>query len=127
MKQTLLYIELKSGQGDRGPAWIGLARLSKSGRTVYFDGHALKRHGRGGMGNHYCLESGAEYWVSGPKKDGHDRHWAGSGPVMVEARAAAEYLAFRGLSRLDPKRHLVTDDVCATDVSKFNELENPTK
>ena len=125
MKQKLLYIELKSGQGDCGPAWIGLASLSKTGRTVYFNGRALKRLGGQGIsGNHFCLETGAEYWVSGPKKDGCDRHWAGSGPIMVDARAVAEYLAFRGLNELHPKTHRVTSDISVTDISKFNDLEN---
>lgn len=34
MKQKLLYIELKSAQQDSGLAWIGLATLSKAGRTA---------------------------------------------------------------------------------------------
>ena len=31
--QKMLYIELKTNQGDRGPAWIGLASLSASHRA----------------------------------------------------------------------------------------------
>jgi len=127
MKQKLLYIEHKSGKRDRGPAWIGLATLSRSGQTVYFNGRALKRSGgQGTSGNHYCLESGDEFWVSGPKKDGSDRHWAGRGQVLIEARAVAEYLALRRLTKLDPKHHRVTSEVSATDISKFNDLENQT-
>jgi len=42
-RQELLYIELKADHSDRGPAWIGLATLSRSARTVYFHGKALKR------------------------------------------------------------------------------------
>ena len=42
MKPKLRYIELKSGFGDNGSAWIGMAEFSKSGRTVYFNGKALK-------------------------------------------------------------------------------------
>jgi hypothetical protein len=37
------YIELKSGYHDDGPAWIARVLVSKSGRTVYFNGKALKR------------------------------------------------------------------------------------
>ena len=42
MKSELKYIELKSGFGDTGLAWIGMAEFSKSGRTVYFNGKLLK-------------------------------------------------------------------------------------
>ena len=41
----LRYIELKSGHGDSGPAWIARVTLSRSGRTVYFNGQALKQAG----------------------------------------------------------------------------------
>ncbi len=125
MKQKLLYIELKSGQADHGPAWIGLATLSKSGRTVYFNGRALKRSAGGGVsGNHNCIETGDEFWVSGPKKNGCDRHWAGGGLVLVAADAVSEYLAFRGLEELDPKQHRATSDVLTTDIKKFSDIEN---
>lgn len=124
-KHKLLYIELKSGHGDSGPAWIGRATLSKSGRTVYFNGRALKRLGGQGIaGNHFCLETGDEYWVSGVKKDGCDRHRAGGGTVMIDARVVAEYLAFRGLSQLDSTCHRVVSDIRDTDITKFHDLEN---
>ena len=58
-----------------GPAWIARVKLSKSGRIVYFNGKALKRAIGGGIsGNHVDLQTGEEYWVSGVKKDGLDRH-----------------------------------------------------
>lgn len=127
MKPKLLYIEHKTGHGDSGPAWIGLAAMSKSGRTVYFNGRALKRSGGQGIsGNHYCLETGDEYWVSGPKKDGADRHWAGGGAVLVAADAVDDYLALRGLAKLDQKQHRVTNDIRTTDIAKLNELEQRT-
>ena len=85
-KYCLMYIELKSGHQDNGPAWIGRAKLSKSGRTVYFNGRAFKRAVRGGIqGNHFDFETGEEYWLSGVKKDGTDRHWAGTGKIKIDA------------------------------------------
>src|SRR5262245_5530489 len=39
----LKYIELKSGYADNGPAWIANVSISKTGRTIYFNGRALKR------------------------------------------------------------------------------------
>jgi len=32
-----------------------------------------------------------EFWISGVKKNGQDRHWAGSGLVGVDPDAAAQY------------------------------------
>ena len=71
MKPQIKYIELKSGYSDDGPAWIGLVTFSKTGRTVYFNGKAFKSlKPKGISGNHYDLETGEEYWISGVKKTG---------------------------------------------------------
>ena len=125
-RQKMLYIELKSNSADQGPAWIGLATLSGSGRTIYFNGKALKRIPRGGIsGNYYDLETGEEYWISGVKKDGSDRHWTGGGVVMVDSRVLEEYLSLRGLSELNSRTHQVTS-VDESDISRFHEMENET-
>jgi len=84
---VLRYIELKTGYADNGPAWIARVKLSKSGRTIYFNGKALKRAARGVSGNRYDVQTGQEYWVSGVKKNGLDRHWAGSGIVSIGIRS----------------------------------------
>ena len=47
--------------------------------------------GSGIRGNYVNPETGIEYWVSGPKKNGQDRHWAGAGPVYVEPDVQEEY------------------------------------
>ena len=121
----LRYIELKSGYGDSGPAWIAKVKLSRSKTTVYFNGRALKKAKGGGIsGNYFDLESGDEFWISGIKKNGEDRHWAGSGIVLVEASVVEEYLAARNLQALDQKQYAVTDSIIQTDIAKFNELEN---
>jgi hypothetical protein len=92
MEPRMMYVELKTGWNDDGPAWIGRVTFSKSGLTVYFHGRALRRIKGGGVkGNYRDVESGEEYWVSGPKRNGNDRHWAGSGPVEIDEDAAAEY------------------------------------
>jgi len=88
--ERIMYVELKSG-GDSGPAWIGRVRTSKTGRTVYYRGRTLRRK-QGIAGNHIDIESGDEFWISGVKKDGTDRHWAGSGPVDIDADVLDEYL-----------------------------------
>ncbi len=119
------YIELKSGHGDRGPAWIARVRLSRSKTTVYFNGRALKKAKGGGIsGNYFDVESGEEFWISGVKKNGEDRHWAGSGIVLVEASAVAEYLSLRSLQALDLKHYEITESIVQTDIAKFKDLEN---
>lgn len=98
LRRTIRYVELKSGHGESGPAWIGWVELSKTGRTSYYRGRALKRS-RGISGKHVDEETGEEYWISGVKRNGQDRHWAGSGPVVLDPDAADEYE--RIISRLD--------------------------
>ena len=119
----LKYIELKSDQNDKGPAWIARVTLSKSGNTVYFNGMALKRRG-GISGNHVDIESGNEYWVSGVKKDGSDRHWAGSGRIAIEESAVPEYLSIVGKSTLDRTRLETISDLPETDIQRLYKLEN---
>src|SRR5262245_61057582 len=121
----LKYIELKSGFADNGPAWIAHVKLSKSGRTVYFNGLALKRAG-GGLpgGNHYDLATAQTYWVSGVKKNGADRHWAGSGKIAIETSAVPEYLRITGQAVLDRGRFIVVPDFPEADPAEFTGVEN---
>src|SRR5262245_46874489 len=121
----LKYVELKTGFADNGPAWIARVKLSKSGRTVYFNGHALKRAG-GGLpgGNHYDLATGQTYWVSGVKKSGADRHWAGSGTIAIETSAVPEYLRITGQPVLDTRRFMVVPDFPEPDPAQFTGVEN---
>ena len=124
MKPELKYIELKSGFGDNGPAWIGMAEFSKSGRTVYFNGKALKNSNAQRIaGNYYDIENGDEYWISGIKKNGTDRHWAGGGKIMIDRKLVNEYLNLVDFNILDKKRFELTD-ILPTDKQKFAEIEN---
>lgn len=126
MAQTrLLYIELRTGYADNGPAWIAKVQVSASGRTVYFNGKALKRSvGQGNVGNHYDLETGDDYWLSGVKQDGSDRHSAGSGKIKIDRAAVDEYLAHVGRKQLDSTRFEICDDLIATDIQRLNAIEN---
>ncbi|MCX5659536.1 MAG: hypothetical protein NTW19_07405 [Planctomycetota bacterium] len=80
----VLYVEQKTdgnrNLADRGPAEICEVTASKTGSTIYYKGKSLQRI-RGIYGNYRCVEDGNEYWVSGPKTRGSNRHWAGGGPV----------------------------------------------
>ncbi|MEM8735496.1 MAG: 1-deoxy-D-xylulose-5-phosphate synthase, partial [Planctomycetota bacterium] len=93
-KTRIMYIECKTGSGDRGQARIGRVSFSASGKTIYYNGRAFQScAGQGISGNYFDVETGDEYWISGPKRKGGDRHWAGGGPVRIDADIAGEYWA----------------------------------
>jgi hypothetical protein len=68
----LKYIELKTGYNDNGPAWIGRVRASKSGRTLYFNGRALKQEYAARLGTTSNLTTGEFFWVSDIKRNSQD-------------------------------------------------------
>ncbi len=125
MKDQIIYVELKSGYSDNGPAWIGKGSRSKSGRTIYFNGKAFRSlGGQGVQGNYHDIETRDEYWISGVKKNQEDRHWAGSGIVMIDESVVEEYLALTGSSSLDPKRFKIVQLDHSDVVDRTHELEN---
>ena len=110
MKSRMMYVEHKSHQNDKGSAWIGRVFFSKTGRTLYFNGMAFQSlKGSGGYANYYEMESGEEYWISGVKKSGGDRHWAGSGIIAVGRDVVDEYLATTGWQTLPASQFVVVD------------------
>jgi hypothetical protein len=126
--KLLRYIELKSGYSDNGPAWIGYVTPSKTGRTLYFNGRGLvklKGQRRGASGGNYVdMETGESFWVSGVKKNGQDRHWAGSGKVLVEAVAVREYLKTIEAKSLDTSRCELTNAIRETDIERLSQFAN---
>jgi len=126
--KILRYIELKSGFSDNGPAWIGYVSQSKTGRTLYFNGRGLmklkgQRRGESG-GNYVDMETGESFWISGVKKNGEHRHWAGSGKILIEAAAIPEYLDTIGAERLDESQCEVTNTIRETDIERLSRLAN---
>jgi len=120
MNLQLKYIELKTGHAHNGPAWIGYVELSKSGKTVYFNGKALNGNGHGACSD---KQTGEIYWVSGIKKNGQDRHHYGNGKIQIDRNAITEYLTIMGLDKLDPRKYIEVE-ILKTDKSKFTEIEN---
>jgi hypothetical protein len=98
MKSEIKYIELKTGYNDDGPAWIGVVEYSKSGKSMYFNDHCFLGNGHG-----LCTdcESGQSYWISGIKRNGQDRHWAGTGKIQIEKNIINTYLQLSGIENLD--------------------------
>ena len=122
MKPQIKYIELKSGYSDDGPAWIGKVEFSKSGKSVYFNDHAFKGNGHGGCTD---IESGKIYWITGIKKDGQNRHWAGTGKIMIDKDVVSEYLKLIDSETLDLNKFEVVE-IMKTDKSRFVFIENET-
>ena len=97
----IMYVECKATEDGRGSARICRVTFSKSGRTIYSGGRKLQSlRGSGVYGNYADVNTGIEYWVSGPKKNGQDRHWAGGGPVKVDADCVDEY--WRDIRNCEP-------------------------
>jgi hypothetical protein len=94
MKSRIMYIELKSGDAERhrGPARIGRVTFSKSGKTIHYRGKKFRSLKGSGLRANYCdVDTGDEYWISGCKKNGQDRHRAGAGSVEIDRDVREQY------------------------------------
>jgi len=90
-RTRIMYIEDKS-DGLNGPARIGRVTFSTSGRSVTYAGREFLRVGNGYKHNHVDVETGAPFWISGPRKDGADRLYPQStAPVEIDTDVAEEY------------------------------------
>ena len=71
-----MYIEDKS-DGLVGPARIGRVTYSKTMKSLTYRGREFTSlRGTGFKANFLDVESGAQYWISGCKKDGLDSLYA---------------------------------------------------
>ena len=91
VKSRIMYIEEKSELN--GPARIGRVTFSKTGKSLTYGGRTFQSlKGRGFKANYYDIETGEEFWISGPHKDGQDRLYGGNvPPVEIDADIADEY------------------------------------
>ena len=126
----LKYIELKSGYNDNGPAWIGRVKVSRSGRTVYFNDHAFQMQNGAWAyssgSNFFDVETKELYWISGVKKGGTDRHWGGSGygRIRIARDAVEEYLTITGKKEIDTRRLEIVDIPPRYPVERIQKLLN---
>jgi hypothetical protein len=89
MKKTrIMYIESK-GDGITGPARIGRVTFSKTGRSLYYRGHAFFKAQASSKANYMDAVTGEAYWISGCKKDGTDRLY--SGTIEIDDDVCEEY------------------------------------
>jgi hypothetical protein len=85
--KRIMYIECKRG-GLNGPGRIGWVEFSKSKRSYRYADRVLRRCA-GYKYNCIDTETGEEYWVSGPKRDGTDKLYGGV--VEIDEDARIEY------------------------------------
>lgn len=124
MKSRLIYVELKIGYNDDGPAWIGKGFFSKTGQTIYFNGLVFLKGERHSSGNHLEFLSGDSYWISGIKKNGGDRHWAGGGRIKIDKEVVAEYLDITKLPKLPNHIFEIVELNNNPTIVEFNAIEN---
>ena len=87
----IMYIECKAG-GLTGDARIGRVTFSKTGRTLYYRGQRFQSlKGAGFKSNYYNVDSGEDYWISGPKRNGGDALYGGSTPIEIDEDVREEY------------------------------------
>ena len=86
----IMYIECKAGELE-GEARIGRVTFSKTGRTLYYQGQKFQSlKGKGFKSNYYNVETGEDYWISGPKRNGCDRLYGGAN-VEIDEDVRVEY------------------------------------
>lgn len=97
-----MYIECKAA-GLSGPARIGRVTFSKTGKTLYYRGRTFQSlKGAGFKANFYDVETGEEYWISGPRKDGADRLYGERAAVEIDVDVRLEY--WRDIGGLPERR-----------------------
>ena len=90
---------------------------------VYFNDHAFQRHS-GEYSNYIDVETQEEYWISGVKKNGEDRHWAGGGIITIDEKAVDLYLSITGMKELPKSRYRIKNIPEAFPVERINALLN---
>jgi len=86
-----MYIECKDNTLD-GPARIGRVTFTRTGATLrYKDLEFRSQKGSGFKSNYFEVESGTEYWISGPRRDGADRLYVSNIPVEIDEDVREEY------------------------------------
>ncbi len=120
MQRKLVYVELKSGYDDNGPAWIGYGLVNRTGKTIYFNGTALQK-GNGVSGNYFSGED--EYWVTGIKKNAEHRYPWGNGKIQIDKDAIAEYKELTGLKELLKSKYEIVQ-LDNTTHAEYHERQN---
>ncbi len=91
--------------------------------TVYFNNKAFKRS-IGAGSNFYDIETGDQYWISGVKRNGEDRHWAGRGKISIDRKVVDDYVKIIGGEELNMSKFEIVEINEVRDKNRFLEIEN---
>ena len=119
----LMYVELILDFSHTGPAWIGHGEINRSRKTIYFNGKVFGK-GRGRIGNYVDIDDRNEYWISGIKKNGEDRHWAGHGKIQIDKSSIEAYLNITQQSKLAANKYNVVELINVPNKELANHIEN---
>lgn len=90
----VMFVQLKTGHDiDRGPCWISVVRFNRSWQTAYWHGKTLRRIPSLFDANFCDIDTGDEYWLSGPHRDRRDTRYGNVVPV-IDDDARQAYQAF---------------------------------
>ena len=99
----IMYIECKGGSLT-GAARIGRVTFSQTGCSLYYGGQTFRSlKGAGFKSNYYCVETGEDYWISGPKRRGGDALYGGRTPIEIDDDVREEY--WRDIRRQPERAH----------------------
>jgi len=93
MARRIMFVQLKTGYNtDQGPSWIGWVDFNRTWNTARFHGRELRRD-QGIDSNFFDVETGEDFWLSGPKRDRTDARY-GPATTVVDEDAREAYEAF---------------------------------
>jgi hypothetical protein len=80
-------------RGSKRSARIGRVTFNRTGRTLSYKGQSFQSlKGQGFKANYRETETGEQYWISGPRRDGLDRLYGKSALVVeIDADVREEY------------------------------------
>ncbi len=83
---------VSKGNGLHGSARIGRVTFSRTGATLHYNGKSFQSlKGSGFKANYFDTETGEQYWISGPRRDGTDRLYKSDWPVEIDKDVREEY------------------------------------
>lgn len=126
MKKELIYVELTNGFNHDEKAEIGFGFYNRTRSTVYFNGRILGK-GKSIVGNFVDIETGENYWISGTKRNGTNRHWAGKGKIYIDKTAVTEYLNHTNQIALPTNKFVIKEFDNEPKVKRATEIENTKK
>ncbi len=70
----------------------GKSQCNSTGRTLYYRGQKFQSlKGTGFKSNYYNVDTGEDYWISGPKRGGREALYGGSTPIEIDEDVREEY------------------------------------